>query len=543
MVFLSSFPLTMATTFEQLKAAANMLQAAMASEDEKTRADALSVMYAVGRTVAPSAGVSGQQQSSPRSPPPPPKARPAKAMRAAAARGQPAAAAAIAPAAESSSSSVPAGRASSPISSVLRPAETGPSQKKYGYARCRPARLMELVAANPATATPLTQQELTAMAQKFENKDGKPCCGHAGIRKRRDVFCTPCRTKLMGEPNFANWYRINGRLARHQLDAEDGLSPAAPTLNVTGSRGEGWAASAAPAAPPRGAEATPAGAPQRIRGVRRFRAVAMAARFCIRANLALRTQDAFRRALADWKINLQDALGLQLGENAPEVTFQRARAHLHASIGALAAMQKNRRRQIQGMPVSIAKWTAARWSGTTSSANLVIAIKDDQEQRVLREASWSTERSSSRPFLRHRAPRVSQTGRSWGVSARHAPTAEVLEDPAPSGVTCSACRAKRSRTHYAHGKGVCQWAFNGEAQPAVAAREAAVARPVAHEEQAVADEGPQTGAALQPAPEAERRRSRRRRSPSRSTRPPPRRRRRDMELRSAEAARSKRDRR
>ena len=87
----------MATTFEQLKAAANMLQAAMASEDEETRAVALSVMYAVGRTVAPSAGVSGQQQSSPRSPPPPPKPRPAKAMRAAAARGQPAAAAAIAP--------------------------------------------------------------------------------------------------------------------------------------------------------------------------------------------------------------------------------------------------------------------------------------------------------------------------------------------------------------------------------------------------------------------------------------------------------------
>ena len=51
----------MATTFEQLKAAANMLQAAMASEDEKTRADALSVMYAVGRTGAPTSGASGQQ--------------------------------------------------------------------------------------------------------------------------------------------------------------------------------------------------------------------------------------------------------------------------------------------------------------------------------------------------------------------------------------------------------------------------------------------------------------------------------------------------
>ena len=93
---------------------------------------------------------------------------------AAAAQGQanksPAIAAAILLAAAGSSSSTPAGRATSPISPALLPAAAGPSEIRKSYVRCRPDRLIELIAANPASEAPLTQQELLAMAQKFETK-------------------------------------------------------------------------------------------------------------------------------------------------------------------------------------------------------------------------------------------------------------------------------------------------------------------------------------------------------------------------------------
>ena len=90
----------MAATFEQLKAAAKMLQATMASEDEKIRADALSVMYTVGTPVAPPSRVSGQQQSSPRSPPPA-ESTPRQGNAGRRGQGQPTAAAALASAAAS----------------------------------------------------------------------------------------------------------------------------------------------------------------------------------------------------------------------------------------------------------------------------------------------------------------------------------------------------------------------------------------------------------------------------------------------------------
>ena len=67
------------------------------------------------------------------------------------------------------------------------------------------------------------------------------------------------------------------------------------------------------------------------------------------------------------------------------------------------------------------------------------------------KASYSTQRSTSRPMLRHRRP--FKQGSHFEVAPRHRPVEELQEGKPPAGITYPACQLGRSREHYSHTQG------------------------------------------------------------------------------------------
>jgi len=264
------------------------------------------------------------------------------------------------------------------------------------------------------------------------------------MRRRRDIYCGACLNALHGKANFSHWHDMFWAMAKHEMDVADGLATQLQPQQVDVRVGV-WQESAPPPplARPSAHEVI------RSKGAARFRAVGMAVRALVRINKDLSLSDDVQWHADQAKTQLVAAHNLDPLEFRAEWMWDRLESLLGAASAhtseARALWTRLKERLGAAVPPEKFAQVVRVWEAAQKTQPFLAGLEIANDKRTPREASFSTDRSSSRPMLRHRRPQP-----DGAVGPRHRPTEEEL-GPEVDGVTsCPACQKRLAEWHYGH---------------------------------------------------------------------------------------------